>query len=169
MKNDPVSLSLNLYGSGQSRVHSSIPFLDHMFDAFAKHGHFDLSLDASPGPTQQRVRQLGAFLGQQITENLGARRSINGRGSFFLPMDETLSYVSLDLLSRPSFSYQVHWVHTGLGRLNALFVEDFFRAVSQEGKFQLTMELRYGRQPHHVAESLFKGFAKALSLAIEKN
>src|ERR1041385_7353703 len=164
-----IRLTLNLDGRGQSKVHTTIPFLDHMFELFAKHGHFDLTLKAK-GDTHiddhHLVEDLGIALGEAIAKAVGAKKGIHRYGNFLLPMDETLSYVALDLSNRPYFVWKVKWVKSDIGRFDGLLLEHFFESVASSARMNLHMAIKYGKHPHHLAESLFKGFARALAQAV---
>jgi imidazoleglycerol-phosphate dehydratase len=165
-----IQMTLSLDGTGKSRVQTSIPFLDHMFELFAKHGRFDLVLKAR-GDTHiddhHLVEDLGIALGEAISQALGSKKGIVRYGNFLLPMDETLSYVALDLSNRPHFVFKVKWQKPQLGKFDGLLLEHFFESVASSARMNLHMALRYGLHPHHIAESLFKGFARALSQAVQ--
>jgi len=164
-----IRLTLGLDGKGKSIVQTTIPFLDHMFELFAKHGHFDLTLKAK-GDTHiddhHLVEDLGIALGEAIAKAVGDKKGIHRYGNFLLPMDETLSYVALDLSNRPYFVWKVKWTKSEVGRFDGLLLEHFFESVAASARMNLHMALKYGKQPHHIAESLFKGFARALSQAV---
>jgi imidazoleglycerol-phosphate dehydratase len=164
-----IRLDLNLDGKGTSLVQTTIPFMDHMFELFAKHGRFDLTLKAK-GDTHiddhHLVEDLGIALGEAIGKALGSKKGIARYGNFLLPMDETLSYVALDLANRPYFVFKVKWKSSQIGKFDGLLLEHFFESVSYTARMNLHMALRYGKHPHHIAESLFKGFARALSQAV---
>lgn len=163
-----IAMSLNLDGTGKSRIDTSIPFLDHMLELFAKHGRFNLTVKAK-GDTHiddhHLVEDLGIALGQAIGDALGEKKGINRYGNFLLPMDEALSYVAIDLSNRPYFVYNVKWVSTQIGKFDGLLLEHFFESVAASARMNLHMALRYGKHSHHIAESLFKGFARALAQA----
>ncbi len=164
-----IDLKLNLDGRGKSAVQSSLPFLDHMFELFAKHGRFDLTLRAK-GDTHiddhHLVEDLGIALGEAIAQAVGSKKGIRRYGNFFLPMDESLSYVALDLSNRPYFVWKVKWTKSDIGRFDGLLLEHFFESVAASARMNLHMALKHGKQPHHIAESLFKGFARALDQAV---
>jgi imidazoleglycerol-phosphate dehydratase len=168
-KETQIRLRLNLDGRGKSSVRTSIPFMDHMLELFAKHGRFDLTLRAR-GDTHiddhHLVEDLGIALGEAISKALGAKKRIVRYGNFLLPMDETLSYVALDLSDRPHFVFKVKWRTSRIGRFDGLLIEHFFESVAASARMNLHMALRYGMHPHHIAESLFKGFARALAQAV---
>jgi imidazoleglycerol-phosphate dehydratase len=164
-----IVMALGLDGKGKSSVRTTIPFLDHMFELFAKHGHFDLTLRAK-GDTHiddhHLVEDLGIALGEAIAKAVGDKKGIHRYGNFLLPMDETLSYVALDLSNRPYFVWKVKWIKSDVGRFDGLLLEHFFESVAASARMNLHMALKYGKHPHHIAESLFKGFARALSQAV---
>src|SRR5882672_5141569 len=116
-----IHMSLNLDGTGTSRVHTTIPFIDHMFELFAKHGRFDLTLKAK-GDTHiddhHLVEDLGIATGQAIADALGEKKGIARYGNFLLPMDEALSYVALDLCDRPYFVFNVKWKTAQIGKFD---------------------------------------------------
>ena len=169
-KETHIRLRLSLDGRGRSNVQTSIPFLDHMLELLARHGGFDLTVNAK-GDTHiddhHLVEDLGLALGEAIAKALGRKKGIVRYGQFLLPMDETLSYVALDLSNRPHFVFRVKWRHTQIGRFDGLLLEHFFESLAASARMNLHMALRYGKHPHHIAESLFKGFARALSQAVQ--
>lgn len=168
-KETQIELLLNLDGTGRSKVSTSIPFMDHMLELFAKHGRFDLTLLAK-GDTHiddhHLVEDLGIALGEAIAQALGDKKGITRYGNFFLPMDESLSYVALDLSNRPYFVFKVKWTKSQIGLFDGLLLEHFFESVAASARMNLHMALKYGKHPHHIAESLFKGFARALAQAV---
>lgn len=168
-KETQIHLALNLDGHGKSSINTSISFLDHMLELFAKHGRFDLTVRAK-GDTHiddhHLVEDIGIALGEAIAEAVGDKKGITRYGNFLLPMDEALSYVALDLSNRPYFIYKVKWVHAIVGKFDGLLLEHFFESLAASARMNLHMALKYGKQPHHIAESLFKGFARALSQAV---
>lgn len=164
-----IDLTLKLDGTGKSSVRTSIAFLDHMFELFAKHGRFDLKVRAK-GDTRiddhHLVEDLGIALGEAIAQALGDKKGIHRYGNFLLPMDEALSYIALDLSNRPYFVWKVKWIQPRIGPFDGLLLEHFFESVAASARMNLHMALRYGRQSHHIGESLFKGFARALAQAV---
>jgi len=168
-KETQIDLSLNLDGKGRYKVKTDIPFLNHMLEAFAKHGHFDLNVNAK-GDTHiddhHLTEDLGIALGEAIAKALGDKKGIVRYGNFYLPMDEALSYVALDLCNRPYFVWKVKWQKSDIGRFDGQLIEHFFESVAASARMNLHMSLKYGKLPHHIAETLFKGFARALSQAV---
>jgi imidazoleglycerol-phosphate dehydratase len=165
-----IDLALNLDGRGQSKVSTTVPFMDHMFEAFSKHSRFDLRLKAK-GDTHiddhHLVEDLGVALGEALSQALGDKKGITRYGNFFLPMDEALSYVALDLSNRPYFVWKVKWLDSRIGKFDGLLLEHFFESVAASARMNLHMALKYGKHPHHIGETLFKGFARALSQAVQ--
>jgi imidazoleglycerol-phosphate dehydratase len=173
-----VRLDLNLDGRGRYKVRTTLPFLDHMLELFAKHGNFDLTVQAS-GDTHiddhHLVEDIGIALGEVLAQALGEKRgivrygqalNIAGKGVALTPMDETLSYVALDLSGRPYLDYKVRFHQQNKAPFSFELFEDFFQALAFNAKMNLHMKLLQGRNNHHMAESLFKGFARALAQAV---
>jgi len=171
-KETQIDLKLNLDGRGKYRVSTTLPFLDHMLELFAKHGRFDLALKAK-GDTHiddhHLVEDIGLALGEAIAQAVGSKKGVHRYGNFLLPMDETLSYVALDLSNRPYFVWKVKWITPEIGKFDGLLLEHFFESVAMSARMNLHMALKYGKQPHHIAESLFKGFARALAQAVSRD
>jgi imidazoleglycerol-phosphate dehydratase len=164
-----IQLRLNLDGAGKARIRTSIPFIDHMLDLFARHGMFDLDVRAKGDrkiDDHHLVEDLGIALGEAIAKALGDKKGIVRFGNFLLPMDETLSYVAIDLSNRPHFVFKVKWMATQIGKFDGLLLEHFFESAAMGARMNLHMALKYGKHPHHIGESLFKGFARALAQAV---
>ena len=167
-KETDVSLSLNLDGTGRSAISSGIPFLDHMLTLFAAHGGFDLDLQATGDlevDGHHTVEDIGIVLGQAISKALGDRKGITRFGEATLPMDEALAGVYLDLSNRPYLCYEVSFPSQKTGTFDMELLEEFFRAVSQNAGMTLHIHKLCGRNGHHIAEAVFKGFARALGAA----
>ena len=167
-----VRVAIDLDGSGQYEVATGLPFFDHMLESFAKHGLFDLRLAAKGDlavDAHHTVEDVGIALGQAVREALGSAEGIRRYGSALLPMAETKVEVALDVSNRPYFVYQVALANTRIGDFDASLVEDFLYAFSQNAGLDLHVELRYGRNPHHVVEAVFKGVARALRVGVERD
>ncbi len=167
-----IDLQLNLDGTGASRISTGVRFLDHMLEAFAKHGHFDLVLNAKGDgidDDHHLVEDIGICLGEAIAKAVGDKKGTHRYGNFYLPMDESLSYVAIDLCNRAYFVWKVKWMKSTIGSFDGDLLEHFFESVAQNARMNLHMALKYGKQPHHIAESLFKGFARALAQAVSYN
>jgi imidazoleglycerol-phosphate dehydratase len=163
-----VNLSLNLDGEGKGEINTGAPFFDHMLELFARHGFFDLSVDAR-GDVEvdyhHLVEDTGLVLGQALRKALGNRAGITRYGFFVLPMDETLVTVSLDLSNRPYLVYNAEPPVTFVRDFNVNLFKEFFQAFANEAGANLHVRLEYGEEPHHVVEAVFKGFARALDTA----
>ena len=165
-----ISLSVNLDGTGRADIATGIPFFDHMLTLLAKHASIDLTVKAS-GDTDvdyhHTVEDVGIVLGQAIREALGEKRGIRRYGFFLLPMDEVLSRVVIDLSNRPMLVYQADITNFLVRDFNIALVREFFQGLTNALACNLHMRLEYGDEPHHVSESFFKCFARALRMAIE--
>jgi imidazoleglycerol-phosphate dehydratase len=163
-----IRVSLNLDGSGKAKIETGIPFFDHMLDQIARHGHFDLEVVAK-GDIQidghHTVEDVGLVLGQALREALGDRRGIARFAHAYVPLDEALTRVVIDLSGRPYLVYKVEFRSARVGDLQTELVEEFLKAFVQEGRFNLHAENLYGRNQHHIAETIFKATARALHLA----
>jgi imidazoleglycerol-phosphate dehydratase len=167
-----IEIDLDLDGEGAYRVHTGVPFFDHMLESFAKHGLFDLTL-AAKGDLQvdlhHTVEDVGIALGQAVRRALGDADGIRRYGSQLLPMAEAKVEVSLDVSNRPYLVYRVELPNTRIGSFDASLTEDFLYAFAHNAGLDLHVELRYGKSPHHVVEAIFKGLARALRVAIERD
>lgn len=168
-KETSISLALNLDGEGIYHGTTGVPFLDHMFALFSVHGFFDLEINAA-GDTEvddhHTVEDLGICLGQALSGCLGDKAGIARYGSCFLPMDETLVRVVLDLSNRPFLHYQAAVTEQKLGSFDTMLSKEFFRAVCQHAGLTLHIDLLHGENGHHIIEAVFKGFARALAAAV---
>ena len=163
-----ISLRLSLDGQGRCEAATGIPFLDHMFSLFARHGLFDVELKAH-GDVEvdyhHTVEDIGIVLGQAVKKALGDKLGICRYGFFLMPMDETLARVALDLGGRPALVYRVESRERLVRDFNIGLVREFFQAFANTAKANVHIELLYGDEPHHIAEAIFKGFARALDQA----
>ena len=168
-KETDIDLGLYLDGSGKHRIDTTIPFFNHMLESFSKHSCIDLNIKAS-GDTDiddhHLVEDIGLVLGKSVYDALGDKKGIFRYGNFLMPMDEALSYVVIDCGGRPFFQYNVPFVPQSKAPFSFELFEDFFQAFAMEAKINLHIKLFQGRNNHHIAESLFKGFAKSLRQAV---
>jgi imidazoleglycerol-phosphate dehydratase len=167
-----VRVAIDLDGGGQYEVATGLPFFDHMLESFAKHGLFDLRLSAKGDlkvDSHHTVEDVGITLGQAFRQALGSAEGIRRYGAALLPMAEAKVEVAVDVSNRPYLVYQVELANTRIGDFDASLTEDFLYAFSQSAGLDLHVELRYGRNPHHVVEAVFKGVARALRGAIERD
>ncbi|UCE86672.1 MAG: imidazoleglycerol-phosphate dehydratase HisB [Deltaproteobacteria bacterium] len=169
-KETDISLSLDFDGSGQYAVSTGLPFFDHMLESFAKHGLFDLELEARGDlevDAHHTVEDVGIVLGQAFREALGSAEGIRRYGTFVLPMAEAKVEVSVDVSNRAHLVYRVDLPSSRIGGFDTALTEDFLYAFAQNAGLDLHVELRYGRSAHHVVEAVFKGLARALRAAVE--
>jgi imidazoleglycerol-phosphate dehydratase len=167
-KETDIQIRLNLDGSGQYEINTGIPFFDHMLAQLARHGQMDLNIRAKGDleiDGHHTVEDVGWVLGQALYEALGDRRGITRFGHAFVPLDEALTRVVVDLSGRPYLVYKAEFKVPRIGDLQAELIEEFLKAFVQEGKFNLHVENLYGRNQHHIAETIFKGTARALRMA----
>ncbi|HEY5751602.1 MAG TPA: imidazoleglycerol-phosphate dehydratase HisB [Chthoniobacterales bacterium] len=166
-----IQLELNLDGTGKADITTGIPFLDHMLNLFAKHSLSDLAV-AAKGDIEvdfhHTVEDTGITLGQAVAKALGEKTGIRRYGWAYLPMDETLARVVLDLSGRPFLEYRAPQHADAIGgKFPFQLVEEFFRGFSVHAGANLHAEILYGRDSHHMAEALFKGLARALDTATQ--
>jgi imidazoleglycerol-phosphate dehydratase len=167
-----VQAEIDLDGTGEYEISTGIPFFDHMLESFAKHGLIDLRLTAKGDLTvdsHHTVEDVGITLGQAVREALGSAEGIRRYGSQSLPMSEAKVDVSVDVSNRPYLVYKVELDNDRIGAFDAGLAEDFCFAFAQNAGLDLHVELRYGRNPHHVVEAVFKGVARALRRALERD
>ncbi len=167
-----VRVEINLDGSGDYEVSTGIPFLDHMLQSLARHALFDLRVAAKGDlsvDTHHTVEDVGITLGQSFREALGSAEGIRRYGSTVLPMSEAKVEVSVDISNRPYLVYKVGLANDRIGTFDATLMEDFFYAFSQNAGIDLHIERRYGKNPHHIIEACFKGLARSLRVAIERD
>lgn len=167
-KETDIELTLNLDGRGTCQPDTGIGFFDHMLDGFSRHGLFDLELVCKGDlhvDSHHTVEDVGIVLGQAIKEAVGEKKAIKRYGSAFLPMDEALMLCAIDLSGRPYFSCDVEFTVPKIGGMDTEMIHDFFYAVSYAAAMNLHMKKISGSNNHHIAESSFKAFAKALDMA----
>lgn len=167
-----IDLSINLDGDGTSKVATGIGFFDHMLTLFSRHSLIDLDLTADGDlevDFHHTVEDTGIVLGDAIREALGDKRGINRYGSFFLPMDETLVRVVVDLSNRPHLEFRAPENTPSAPNFPFTLVEEFCRAMASNLRANIHVELLYGRDGHHIAEAIFKGLARALRIACESD
>lgn len=167
-----IAVRLNLDGSGTSDISTGIPFVDHMLELLARHALLDLNVRAKgdlPVDYHHTVEDLGLALGDALNRALGSRRGITRYGWALLPMDESLSFVALDLGGRPFLVYEVATRRHRIRDFDVRLFEEFFRAFVTQARMNLHIAHLYGDEPHHALESVFKGFARALRAACARD
>lgn len=164
-----IRLQLDLDGSGQTDIHSNIPFFDHMLTLWAVHGFFDLQLNACGDLAvdfHHTVEDIGLVLGEGLSQALGERKGIRRYGQARTPMDESLGTVDLDLSNRPFLVYQLPLITDVPGDFPPFLAKEFFRAFSNRGGLNLHIRVLYGENWHHMIESVFKSLGRALDQAV---
>ncbi len=165
-----IALTLSIDGHGKSVIDTGAPFFDHMLTLFAKHGLFDLEVKCVGDVAvdyHHTVEDVGIVLGEAFKKALGEKRGIRRYGFFLLPMDESLARVVVDLGGRPHLVYDAVAPTMFVRDFNIVLVKEFCRAFSNALGANLHVQLIYGEEPHHVAEAIFKGLARALDVATQ--
>ena len=167
-----IRLSLELDGKGISNVDTGIGFFDHMLTLFAAHGLFDLTLDCDGDievDGHHSVEDIGIALGTAVRQALGDKAGIHRYGTFYLPMDEALAFVSLDISGRPFLVYDGGDLAPMIGDYDTELTEEFLRAFAVHAGITLHVRVLYGRNSHHKIEGIFKALGHALRIAVEKD
>lgn len=165
-----IRLELEIDGSGEAKICTSVPFLDHMLDLFSRHGLFDLRVEAKGDidiDCHHTVEDIGIVLGQAFREALGDKKGIRRYGQASVPMDETLASVAVDLSGRPCMVYHVNLPKVKIGDFDVELAREFFQAFTNNVGANLHINVMYGENVHHILEACFKGLARALDLATQ--
>lgn len=163
-----VKVEINLDGKGVYGIETGIPFFDHMLSQFAKHGYFDLKINAAGDldvDFHHTVEDVGLALGDAFQKALGDKKSIKRFGEAFVPFDETLAFASVDLSGRPYLVYNVKVPKSKVGEFDLELGEEFFKSFSNSLQCSLHIELKYGENLHHMIEAVFKAVGRALDNA----
>jgi len=172
-KETNIELNLNLDGKGLSEIETGIPFINHMLSLMTAHGFMDIQLSAK-GDTDvdyhHTVEDIGICVGMAINKALGDKKGIRRYGQATIPMDEALANVVIDISNRPFLAYRVSLSESKTGSFDVGILNEFFRALVNYSGITMHVDLLSGKDPHHVAESIFKAFGRALDMAtrIEK-
>jgi imidazoleglycerol-phosphate dehydratase len=167
-----IALSLTLDGRGRYEVKTGIRFFDHMLELFARHGGFDLRLDADGDldvDQHHTVEDVGIALGEAVLQAVGNKRGINRAGYFVMPMDETLAVAAVDLSGRPHTVVDLKGAAARVGDLQTELVHDFFEGFASSARANVHVKVIYGRSSHHKVEAVFKAFARALRVACARD
>jgi imidazoleglycerol-phosphate dehydratase len=165
-----VRVSLDLDGSGRGSFSTGVPFLEHMLDQVARHGLIDLDIVASGDlhiDAHHTVEDIGITLGQALAEALGDKQGIRRYGHAYVPLDEALSRVVIDLSGRPGLTFEVAFTRAMIGGFDVDLFREFFQGLVNHGALTLHMDNLRGDNAHHQAETLFKAFGRALRMAVE--
>ena len=164
-----IQVSLNLDGSGQRSLDSGLPFLDHMLDQIARHGLIDLDI-AAKGDLQidahHTVEDIGITLGQAFAKAVGDKRGICRYGHAYVPLDEALSRVVVDLSGRPGLEFGVKWKRSVVGQFDLDLIHEFFQGFVNHAQVTIHIDNLKGENAHHQCETIFKAFARALRMAV---
>ncbi len=165
-----ISVKLNLDGLGKSKIATGIGFFDHMLDQVARHGMLDLEIEAKGDlhiDAHHTVEDVGITLGQAFAKAIGDKKGIRRYGHAYVPLDEALSRVVLDLSGRPGLEYAVDYVRGLVGEFDIDLVHEFFQGFANHALVTLHIDNFKGRNAHHQAETIFKAFGRALRMASE--
>ena len=167
-KETDIALTLNLDGTGKTQIDTGVGFFDHMLDGFARHGLFDLTVKVIGDldvDCHHTIEDTGIVLGQAILAAIGDKAGIRRYGHFMLPMDETLALCAVDLSGRPYLRFQSEFTAERIGDMDTEMIKEFFYAVSYSAMMNIHLRILDGENSHHMAETLFKSFGKALDMA----
>jgi imidazoleglycerol-phosphate dehydratase len=163
-----INLSFHIDGEGRNNIDTGVPFMDHMLDLFAKHGHFDLQVKAIGDlevDAHHTTEDVGICLGQALQEALGDKKGIRRYGNAFVPMDETLAQVVVDLSNRPHLEWRAEFPQSKVGHFDTELVHECLWKLALEARMNLHVILHYGRNTHHMIEAIFKALGRALDEA----
>ena len=169
-KETQITVTLNLDGTGRSNLNTGLPFLDHMLDQVARHGMFDLDIEAQGDlhiDAHHTVEDVGITLGQAFTKALSDKRGIRRYGQAYVPLDEALSRVVLDCSGRPGLEFQVEFPRARVGDFDVDLFYEFFQGFINHALVTLHIDNLRGRNSHHIIETVFKAFGRALRMAVE--
>jgi len=165
-----IVVELNLDGTGASKLSIGLPFLEHMLDQVARHGMIDLRIEAKGDleiDAHHTVEDVGITLGQALDKALGEKKGIRRYGHAYVPLDEALSRVVVDCSGRPGMEYKVEYPRARVGEFDVDLLREFFQGLVNHAKITLHVDNLAGRNAHHIAETLFKAFGRALRMAVE--
>lgn len=165
-----IEVSLDLDGSGRSDLSTGVPFLEHMLDQVARHGLVDLRVTAKGDlhiDAHHTVEDIGITLGQALAQAVGDKKGVRRYGHAYVPLDEALSRVVIDLSGRPGLEYHVEFPRARIGDFDVDLLQEFFQGFVNHAQVTLHVDCLRGRNAHHVAETIFKAFGRALRMALE--
>lgn len=171
-KETRISLSIDLDGEGEVSVKTGVGFLDHMLDHVGRHGLMDLTVKAEGDlhvDAHHTVEDVAICLGQALERALGDKAGIFRYGHFAVPMDETLAEVAVDLSGRPALVYNVSYPGEKIGAFDVELIEEFLRALTNNARMNLHVNVPYGTNNHHIAEAVFKALGKSLAMAVGRD
>lgn len=165
-----ISVELNLDGTGQAKFDTGLPFLDHMFDQIARHGLLDISILAKGDlhiDAHHTVEDIGITLGQAFNQAVGDKKGLRRYGHAYVPLDESLSRVVLDISGRPGLVFNCEFVRGNVGEFDVDLIREFFQGFVNHALVTLHIDNLTGNNAHHQAETIFKAFGRALRIALE--
>lgn len=165
-----IEVGVNLDGNGNGRFDTGVPFLEHMLDQVARHGLIDLDIKAKGDQhidDHHTVEDVGITLGQAFAEALGDKKGIRRYGHAYVPLDESLSRVVIDFSGRPGLEYHVDYPRARIGEFDVDLLQEFFQGFVNHAHVTLHVDTLRGRNAHHIAETIFKAFGRALRVALE--
>jgi imidazoleglycerol-phosphate dehydratase len=165
-----IKLALNVDGSGEAKICTSVPFLDHMLNLFARHGLFELEIEASGDidiDFHHTVEDIGIVLGEAFKQALGDKKGIRRYGQATVPMDETLASAAIDISGRPYLVYHVTLPKVKIGEFDVELAREFFQAFANHCGMNLHINVMYGENVHHIIEGCFKAVARAMDVATQ--
>jgi imidazoleglycerol-phosphate dehydratase len=165
-----IEVRLNLDGSGKSRLATGVGFFDHMLDQVARHGMLDLEVEAKGDlhiDAHHTVEDVGITFGQAFTKAIGDKKGVRRYGHAYVPLDEALSRVVIDLSGRPGLEYSVDYARGLIGEFDVDLVHEFFQGFANHASVTLHIDNLKGRNAHHQSETIFKAFGRALRMAVE--
>ncbi|MDO8463798.1 MAG: imidazoleglycerol-phosphate dehydratase HisB [Gallionella sp.] len=165
-----ITVELNLDGNGQAKFDTGLPFLDHMLDQIARHGLLDISIAAKGDlhiDAHHTVEDIGITLGQAFNQAVGDKKGLRRYGHAYVPLDESLSRVVLDVSGRPGMVFNCKFVRDSIGEFEAGLINEFFQGFVNHALVTLHIDNLAGNNAHHQAETIFKAFGRALRMAVE--
>ncbi|SDY91520.1 imidazoleglycerol-phosphate dehydratase HisB [Nitrosomonas sp. Nm33] len=165
-----ITVEINLDGSGQAILDTGVPFFDHMLDQIARHGMIDLKIKAKGDlhiDAHHTVEDIGITMGQALAQVFGNKKGIRRYGHAYVPLDEALSRVVIDLSGRPGMAFHVEFVRARIGEFDVDLVHEFFQGLVNHAMITLHIDNLSGNNAHHQAETIFKAFGRALRMALE--
>lgn len=165
-----IEVTVNLDGTGTSSFQTGVPFLDHMIDQIARHGMIDIDIKAEGDlhiDAHHSVEDIGITLGQAITQAIGGKRGIRRYGHAYVPLDEALSRVVIDFSGRPGLEYHIDFPRARIGDFDVDLFREFFQGFVNHALVTLHIDNLRGRNAHHIVETVFKAFGRAVRMALE--
>lgn len=165
-----IRVKIDLDGGGEASLNVGIPFLEHMLDQVARHGLLDMEISATGDldiDAHHTVEDVGITLGQAVARAVGNKQGIRRYGHAYVPLDEALSRVVLDLSGRPGLEYQVNYPRARVGQFDVDLIREFFQGFANHARATLHVDNLRGQNTHHIAETIFKAFGRALRMSLE--